>query len=138
LAEFWGRYEYSLDDRGRVSIPAQFREDFQGIAYLTISPDGCVEVYTPAAFRRMADTVSAHPRTTPEGRQMRRETFGRTHRSELDRQGRILIPASLRDQAAVDGQVVIMGTLDCLEIWNPERLQAQEAGTLRSGGQEHG
>ena len=121
--QFWGQYEFTLDDRGRVSVPAHFREQFGVRAVLTLSADGCIEAYTEAGFSKMSDQVAALPRTTSEGRQSRRDFYGQTFQADLDRQGRILIPSALRQSAALEGPVIIMGSLECLEIWNPGRLR---------------
>ena len=138
LVEFWGEYEFTLDDRGRVSIPASFRRDFGTTAYLTMGQDGCIEVYTEAGFRDMAKQVAVQTRTTPEGRQSRRDFYGQTFQAELDRQGRVLIPASLREKAAVEGPVVIVGSMECLEIWNPKQLRSlSEARATSSPGQAY-
>ena len=134
--EFWGEYEFSLDDRGRVSVPAAFRRAFGAMAYMTMGQDGCIEVYSESGFREMAKQVAVQPRTTTTGRQSRRGFYGQTFEAELDRQGRILIPATLRERAAVEGRIVILGSLECLEIWNPQRLRAvQEAAAASSSEQ---
>ncbi len=126
MEEFWGEYEFTLDDRGRVSVPADFRHRFADGAMLTMNSDGCIELYTKDGYRDMVKDVAAKPRTTPEGRQARREFYGQSFGAELDRQGRILIPQRLRQKADVQGPVVISGNLECLEIWNPERKQRHD------------
>ena len=137
--DFWGEYEFTLDDRGRVSVPARYRHDFSAGAILTQGRDGCVEVYTQAGYGEMAKQVAVLPRTTPEGRQSRRDFYGQSFEAELDRQGRILIPAKLRERAAVEGPVVILGSLECLEIWNPQRLQTiRDADGASSAERGHG
>ena len=130
MVEFRGKYEHTIDDRGRVSIPARYRNEFLDKIILTMSADGCIEVYTEDGFNHVASHVSVEPPTTPEGRRARRAFYSESFDTELDRQGRILIPPPLRRLAAVDGTVVIAGRKECLEIWNPRRLQevSQDAG----------
>jgi MraZ protein len=123
LVEFRGKYEHTIDDRGRVSIPARYRNEFLDKIILTMSADGCIEVYTEDGFNHVASHVSVEPPTTREGRRARRAFYSESFDTELDRQGRILIPPPLRRLAAVDGTVVIAGRKECLEIWNPRRLQ---------------
>jgi MraZ protein len=135
VEEFWGEYEFTLDDRGRLSVPADFRHAFADGAMLTMNPDGCIECYTKAGYREMAKDVAEKPRTTSEGRQARRDFYGQSFGAELDRQGRILIPPKLRQKADVQGPVLIQGNLECLEIWNPERRKRQDAKAASSSEQ---
>ena len=86
-----------------------------------IGADGCIEVYTEEGFQEVASHV-VEPPTSPVGRRARREHYSESYDTELDRQGRILIPPRLRQMAAVNGAVIISGRKECLEIWNPERL----------------
>ena len=123
VVEFRGKYEHTVDDRGRVSIPARYRNEFTGKIILTMSVDGCIEVYTEDGFNQVASHVAVEPPTTPEGRRARRAFYSESFDTELDRQGRILIPPRLRQMAAVNGTVIITGRKECLEIWNPERLE---------------
>jgi MraZ protein len=134
VVEFRGKYEHSIDDRGRVSLPARYRNELTGKIILTMSVDGCIEVYTQEGFDEVASHVAVDPPTTPEGRRARRAFYSESFDTELDRQGRILIPPPLRQSAAVDGTVVIAGRKECLEIWNPRRLAevSGNAGTVPS------
>ena len=137
---FRGFYEHTLDDRGRVAIPARYREEFARGAILTLGEEGCVEVYTPAGFDRMSDDVAAESPTTRNGRRSRRRFDAQSFDTELDRQGRILIPAMFRQLAGLNGGVVIAGRRECLEIWNAERWERelQEAMAGSSTEQDRG
>ncbi len=123
MVDFRGKYEHTIDDRGRVSLPARYRNEFADRIVLLMSEDGCIEVYTEAGFNEVASHTAVEPPTTREGRRARRGFYSDSYDTELDRQGRILIPPLLRQQAAVNGAVVITGRKECLEIWNPQRLQ---------------
>ena len=123
MVEFRGKYEHTIDDRGRVSIPARYRNEFVNGAIVSMGADGCIDVYTEEGFNQVAIHVNVAPPTTPEGRQARREHYSESYDTELDRQGRILIPPRLRQMAAVNGAVIINGRKECLEIWNPGRLE---------------
>ena len=123
MVDFRGKYEHTIDDRGRVSLPARYRNEFANGIVLLVSEDGCIEVYTEAGFNEVASHTAVKPPTTREGRRARRGFYSDSYDTELDRQGRILIPPLLRQQAAVDGGVVIAGRKECLEIWNPRRLE---------------
>lgn len=118
---FRGTVEYSLDDRGRVAIPAKYRAEFpNNLAVITPSKDGCLRVYPEAAYLQMSEAFAETSATTVAGRRVRRAFDAQAFDTELDRQGRILIPARLREQASLDGTVVVAGNRECLEIWNPE------------------
>jgi MraZ protein len=136
---FRGTYEHTVDDRGRVAIPARYRYEFADGIVLTLSPEGCLEVYTPDGFDEMSNLVTAEPATHLKGRRLRRGFFARSWDAELDRQGRILIPAQLRDTALLNGSVIINGRRECLEVWNRDRwdeeleqVQAAYAAELES------
>lgn len=118
---FRGTYEHTLDDRGRVALPARYRQEFLGGIVLALSPDGCVEVYTPSGFDLMSDEGATSPATSRNGRRSRRRFDAQSFDTELDRQGRILVPARFRQLAGLGGAVSIIGRRECLEIWNPDR-----------------
>jgi len=123
LVDFRGRYEHTIDDRGRVSLPARYRNEFVAGVILTAGVDGCIDVYTEDGHKQVGIHVDVAPPTTPEGRQARRGHYSDSFDAELDRQGRILIPPLLRQAAGANGTVIILGRKECLEIWNPRRLE---------------
>jgi MraZ protein len=116
---FRGNFEHTLDDRGRVAIPAKYRSEFAAGAVLTPSTDGCLQVFPEPSFKEMSDEVASQPATTVEGRRSRRLFDAQAFDAELDRQGRILIPSRFREQLGLNGTVVIVGSRECLEIWSP-------------------
>lgn len=135
---FRGNFEHSIDERGRVAIPSKYRDEFPKDRTVIIpAPEGCLRVFPEAAFQLMSDENAAVPATTPEGRRLRRLFDGRSYDVELDRQGRILIPAQLRQRAGLNGAVVIAGAREYLEIWSPEvyEKEMQEAELASSAGQ---
>jgi MraZ protein len=119
---FKGQFEHTVDDRGRLAVPARYRSDFERGGVMTIAGDGCAELYTPEGFDRMSAYVAAMPRTTADGRDARRDFYGRAFDVELDKQGRILIPARVRQDMGLEGAVTIVGSFECFEVWNPARL----------------
>lgn len=120
---FWGKWEYTVDDRGRVAFPARYRHLFTEGVVLARSPEGCVEIYTPDGFEEAAQLITREPATHERGRDLRRVAYGLSSYAELDRQGRILIPADLRQWADLNGAVVIFGRRECLELWNRQRWE---------------
>jgi MraZ protein len=135
---FRGTYRHTVDDRGRVAIPARYRHEFAERVILTLGEDGCVAVYTSDDFEKMSELVASAPATTQDGRRSRRWFDAQSWDTELDRQGRILVPAEFRAAAALEGPVVIAGRRECLEIWNLGRWERelQEAANRFSSGEE--
>jgi MraZ protein len=138
---FRGSFEHTLDDRGRVAIPAKYRDQFpNNLAVITPSPEGCLRVFPEVAFQKMSEELASTPATTVEGRRLRRMFDATAFDAELDRQGRILISARLRQHAGLDGTVVVAGNRECLEIWEPGRwereLEQAEANSPEAQGHE--
>ena len=126
---FLGRHDYSMDERGRVPMPPRFREALmQGIILTQGAPDRCIRAYPADSFEQQAAQYLSEPITTRTGRVMRRAFFSGSYQSELDRQGRVLIPPVLRQWARLDGQVVVVGTGEGMEIWNAADFEAALAG----------
>ncbi len=116
---FTGVYEYSMDDRGRIPLPPRFRRELQdGVVLTQGTPDRCLRVYPSAKFDEMASLIMAEPLTTEAGRVARRVFFSSSFPTELDGQGRVLVPPPLRRWANLEGAVVVTGSGDAMEIWN--------------------
>jgi len=122
---FRGMFDHSLDNRGRMAVPARYRDVFAGGGVITQSADGCLELYTAAEFDRTAEDLTREPANRQRGRRLRRALYGHSTEVELDGQGRILIPARFRDQAGITGQAVLLGRRECLEIWSPEVWESE-------------
>ena len=125
---FYGTYEHSLDGRGRVAIPAVYRRELQDGGVLRPADDGCLELYTHDSFREKTDEVLGDSDTrTRIGRQRRRaflsSAFGFT---QLDGQGRIVIPQEMREHAGLEGRVALVGLGDYVEVWDLERWEAAD------------
>ena len=116
---FLGRHDYSMDERGRIPMPPRYREALMhGIVLTEGTPDRCLRAYPMDEFEKTAANYMSSPITTAEGRLLRRNFFSAAHDTELDRQGRVLIPANLRTFAGLTGQVVISGAAEAIEIWD--------------------
>jgi MraZ protein len=115
---FLGRYDYSMDDRGRVPLPPRFREPLlRGVILVQGNPDRCVRAFPSDDFERQAALYMNEPLTTRTGRVMRRSFFSAAYPAELDGQGRVLIPPQLRRWAGLESQVVVAGVGEAIEIW---------------------
>jgi len=124
---FRGTYEYAIDARGRLPIPARYRETFQEGVVLVQSPDGCIDVYTPSGYDAWASFLTSEKPNRQRSRRLRRGFFGRSIDVELDKQGRILVPPFLRQHADLSGTVLMVGRSECLEMWSPQRWEAEQA-----------
>jgi MraZ protein len=124
---FYGTFEHSVDERGRVAIPARYRHAFVDGGVLRAGPDGAVEMYTQGSFdeeaKRRLESEDGNRRRS--GRRTRRGFLHGAYKVDLDGQGRVLIPPQLREQSSLDGRVEIVGCGDYLEIWNPERWREE-------------
>lgn len=114
-----GEYEHTLDDKNRLTLPAKFRRAFHEGVVLTRGMDGCLYVYTPADWRQFVESrlASLDP-LSKETRQMSRFLFSGASETELDRQGRIMIPPALLAHAKLAREVVVAGVRDHVEIWD--------------------
>ena len=116
-------------------MPAKLREELGEHFTVTKGLDGCLSVYPEAEWKRLEDKI----RTLGNGekaRRVKRYYFANAFDAQLDAQGRILIPAKLRDYAGLTKEVVVVGSFDRAEIWNAGRWAAVEAEAFSSGALE--
>jgi MraZ protein len=118
---FFGEFEHALDDKGRVILPAKFRDRFADGAYLTKVLDGCLAVYTPEEFELVAREVQEKARRGGVARNVARTFAAGTTEVVPDRQGRVAIPQTLRSFAGLTDRVMVTGQFNRLEIWDAER-----------------
>lgn len=135
---FLGRYEHSVDDKGRMIIPVRYRDLLDQGAFITQGFDRNLMVLTAAAFDQIYAYVNQMSLTDPSARQLKRFIFSAAERVEVDKVGRILIPQYLRELAQLEGDVILVGVGDYFEIWSPalwarqnELLQDSEANEHR-------
>ena len=124
---FLGRYAHSVDTKGRLAIPARFREELAAGVVLTRGIDRCLALYPMATWLPLAEQVSALPIADPDARTFRRMVFAEAVDLELDAQGRILLPPELRRYAEIDRDAYVVGVNTSIEIWSPARWDAQSA-----------
>ena len=114
---FLGTHSPRLDDKGRLILPAKYREELSSGLVLTKGQDGCLYVFPTAEFSRITDSLRTAPVTAKAVRDYSRVLFASASDEELDRQGRITIPPSLREYAGLDRDCVVIGANTRLEIW---------------------
>lgn len=125
---FTGEYRHSLDAKGRVAIPSRFRGDLRGGAVLSRWIDVCLGVFPRDAWDALAEKVAALPVTDASARTFSRFLFASAYEVDLDGQGRVVVPGSLRDWAGLDQEVVVVGARDHIELWSPGRWADYSAG----------
>lgn len=125
---FLGEFIHTVDDKGRVTIPARFRPDLTTGVVVTRGLDGCLALYPIVEWASLAGRVNALPITDRRARDLRRFVFGSAAETMPDRQGRVLIPVYLRQFAGIDGEVTVVGMNTYIEIWNPETWLAIRQG----------
>ncbi|HEV3232408.1 MAG TPA: division/cell wall cluster transcriptional repressor MraZ [Candidatus Dormibacteraeota bacterium] len=126
---FLGKYRHNLDAKGRLAIPAKFREQLPSGSVVTIGPDGALRVYPPGEWAEVTATLKLGEATSPTERALVRRLFAEAGEVEFDGQGRVLIPAGLRSQAGIAGTAVVSGANNLVEIWSEARWEALEAET---------
>lgn len=115
---FLGTYEHSLDPKGRVILPAKFRERLEAGAFLAKSLDGCLSLYDAEEFEKVALAMQEQARRGERERNVVRSFAAGATEATPDKQGRISIPAHLRDFAHLEREVVVTGVINRIEIWN--------------------
>jgi MraZ protein len=114
-----GEHEHTLDDKNRVTLPAKFRAAFAAGVVLTRGMDGCLYAYRRDDWDRLVEgRLAGLDPLSKEGRRMQRFFFSGAAEAELDRQGRVMIPAALIEHAGLGREVVVAGVRDHLEIWD--------------------
>jgi MraZ protein len=126
VAELLGRHEYQMDPKGRISLPAGYRDELRAGVYLTLGMDGCLWAFPEAEWDRERQDVEGWPLSSPGNRRYARIFFGNAERAELDGQGRLVLPRRLREKARLEKDVVVMGVGTRLEIWSRDALQRDE------------
>jgi MraZ protein len=122
---FLGQHKYTIDSKGRLTIPVRFRAALASGAFITQGFDRNLVVYTSEDFGRMSTAATAVTSTNPEGRAMRRLIFSRAEELTLDAAGRVLLPVYLRDYAGIQSEAYVVGAGDYFEIWQAEDWEKQ-------------
>jgi MraZ protein len=116
---FLGQYRHSIDEKGRLTIPARFRAELATGAYITQGFERNLLVYTTTSYEHLAAQTNMLSTTNAEARDVRRMIFGRASGVSLDSAGRILIPGFLREFAGLDSEAEVVGAGVYFEIWSP-------------------
>jgi MraZ protein len=125
MAEFTGIHVHTLDDKGRVSVPAQFRRQLTGEnLYINVGLDGCLVLYPPEKWEKVKSELSRLSRSSSGQRYFLRMSARHLKPVNVDSQGRISIPSELIAIAGIGAEVVFLGQFDAIEIWSPDAFEA--------------
>jgi len=123
---FLGEYQHSLDTKGRVILPAKFRDQLADGAFVSKGRDGCLFVYPAEEFERVAEQAREAAKRSERERQAARSFFAGAADVVPDKQGRIPIPQTLREYAGLERDVTVAGVFSRIEIWDNERWRERE------------
>ena len=115
---FYGEFDYKVDEKGRIPLPPKFRNALKDGIILTPGPEKCITAYTPAEWRNISSQLTASGLNRSKMRRLSRALFATAFSTKVDNQGRIAIPAPLREHAEIVDEVVVAGANTYLEIWN--------------------
>lgn len=116
---FMGTYEHSIDTKGRVIIPAKFREQLGESFVVTLGLDGCLFVYPEEEWEDFVKQLRELP-GSKEARKLQRYFMAGAAPCDADKQGRVLIPANLREKVGLEKDIVFVGVMSKIEIWSKE------------------
>ena len=122
---FLGQFQHNLDEKGRLMIPARYRELLAAGAFITQGFDRCLMVMTDTYFAQVYDRINSMNLADPTARLLRRLILSNAYSVDVDKVGRILVPGNLRQAIALNGEAIVAGQGDYFEVWNPADWDAQ-------------
>lgn len=128
---FTGRYRHTIDAKGRLIFPSRLRSEMEDNKVLLMpSPDQCIAVWSGEDRRSYEESLKSQAKADRQKRALLRELYSSSHTDEVDKQNRISIPDELRESMGIDREVVILGSGDHVEIWDPERYEQHRQETV--------
>lgn len=123
---FMGTYNNSIDAKNRMIVPSKHRDQLGGKCVLTKGLDTCLYIYSLQDWEKQMEKIEALPESDPKIRAFIRHFCANAVECEFDKQGRIVIPAELKEYAQIDKEMVTMGAMKKIEIWSKEIWDAPE------------
>ena len=118
---FTGEYRHAVDDKGRIAVPSRFRAQLAGNVVVARWLDACLAIFPMAAWDEVSAKLASLPMTDPNARLLQHRVFAGAFETELDRQGRVLVPQNLREVTGLEAEPLVLGSRDHAEIWAPAR-----------------
>ena len=129
---FIGEYSHTIDAKGRLIVPSRFREQLGDEFVVTKGLDGCLFVYENSEWKSFEEKLKELPMSHRDTRKFARFFLAGASQVEVDKQGRILIPAKLRKSAGLEKDLVFVGMINRVEIWDKDTFEAQTLGSEMS------
>ncbi len=126
---FMGEYSHSIDEKGRLIVPSKFREELSGRFVVTKGLEKCLYAYPMEEWEKIEEKFKELPLTAKDARKFTRFFFSGAGELEIDKQGRALIPANLREYAGIEKDVVLAGVISRVEIWSRQNWEENSADT---------
>lgn len=123
---FFGHYEHSIDEKGRITIPAKYREELDESFFVTLGYDGNLLGYPAEKFFQAGERIRKLSSFDSDARKLRRIHFANAEQVDFDKAGRVLLSSFLRDTANLTDKAVLVGSGDYFELWSPENWLAQK------------
>jgi MraZ protein len=127
---FFGRFEHTLDAKGRLILPAKLRGAFGQLGYLAPHLEGCLALWTPDEFEQEVSSRLARAELGAASRNEVREWSAAVFEAEIDRQGRMPVPQHLRAYARLEQEVLVIGMINRVELWSPAVWASKELATV--------
>lgn len=124
---FFGEFEYRVDEKGRIPLPPRFRAHLRDGVVLTPGVEKCITAYPISEWKKLAATLTGSPLTRSKLRQLNRALFATAFYLNIDGQGRVSLPAPLREHAEIVDEVVVAGANNYLELWNKVLWEEEKA-----------
>ena len=132
---FFGEFEYKIDEKGRVPLPPRFRQSLREGVVLTPGIEECITAYPLPEWKKVAAALTTGSITRSKLRKLNRAIFATAFHLNLDGQGRITLPAPLREYAEIEDDVIVAGANNYLEIWGKDRWLKEKAVSLEQAWQ---
>lgn len=127
-----GTFEHKLDTKGRLVIPARFREELGNSVVASFGIDRCISIYSQKSWEGILERLHSLPYSKGKTRDLVRVILASAHEVPIDPAGRVLLPQTLRDQAGIDLDVSINGVLDHIEVWNSVKWDAYRSRVMET------
>jgi|TARA_B100000315_G_C14585713_1_gene592885 MraZ protein len=124
---FFGEFEYKLDEKGRLPLPPRFRDHLKGGVVLTPGIEKCIIAYPVLEWKKLAESLTSGSVTRSKLRRLSRAIFATAFHLMIDGQGRISLPAPLREYTEITDEVVVTGANSYIELWNRANWEEEKA-----------
>lgn len=129
---FLGEYSHNIDEKGRLTLPARWREELGQRVVVTRGMEPCLFVFPAAKFETFLNEINTVGMTASDARGLSRFFSSKATDDELDKQGRVSLPQTLRDFANLNGEVMVVGNFDHIELWMPSRYEHVDADLVKN------